>query len=90
MKYKIVKPDNKGAKQSKVDKKRILKEGFLQGFRRFVGVTMLCVFVAATLFYVLPKLPTKPYLTSKNVAYKGVLEMWNIECFEGGVGSRQS
>ena len=90
MKYKIVKLDNKGEKQSKVDKKKILQESFLKGFRQFVGVTMLCVFAAATLFYVLPKLPTKPYSAQDGVTYKGVLEMWNIESFEGGVGSRQS
>lgn len=91
MKYKVVKPKVKPTSQeSGVERRKINLRDIWQCFRRWASVVLLGVFVAATLFYVLPKLPTKPYLTSKNVAYKGVLEMWNIECFEGGVGSRQS
>lgn len=48
------------------------------------------VLISATvLLLVLPCLPPKPPTTSPK-HYQGVVEMWNVESFEGGSGSRQS
>ena len=53
--------------------------------------TVLCVVVAcaALLVWALPHLPVKPQ-TEQPIAYSGVVEMWNVESFEGGVGSREA
>lgn len=58
-------------------------------FRKFLPLLMLVVFSVAILVIVLPRLPKKPPETSPK-HYQGVLEMWNVESFEGGSGSRQS
>lgn len=60
--------------------------------QKFVSlVTALCVVVgcAALLLWALPNLPTKPQ-TQQPLSYQGVVEMWNVESFEGGVGSREA
>ena len=54
-------------------------------------VTALAVVVAcaALLVWALPNLPQKPQ-TEQPLSYQGVVEMWNVESFEGGVGSREA
>lgn len=53
--------------------------------------TVLCVVLAcaAILVWALPNLPVKPQ-TEQPISYQGVVEMWNVETFEGGVGSREA
>ncbi|MDE7454499.1 MAG: ABC transporter substrate-binding protein [Clostridia bacterium] len=51
-----------------------------------VAVVIVAVLV---LIWALPHLPQKP-LTSAKSGYKGIIELWNVETFEGGSGSRQS
>lgn len=58
-------------------------------FRKILPLLMIVVFSVAILAVVLPRLPQKPPETSPK-HYQGVLEMWNVETFEGGSGSRQS
>lgn len=54
-----------------------------------VPLVLLVVFSVVTLLIVLPRLPQKPSeIPSKS--YQGVLELWNVETFEGGSGSRSS
>lgn len=54
-----------------------------------VPLILLVVFSVATLLVVLPRLPQKPSVTPSK-GYQGVLELWNVETFEGGSGSRSS
>ena len=51
-----------------------------------VIVALVCV---AILVWALPMLPIKPQQQSTE-SYKGVLELWNVETFEGGIGSREA
>lgn len=54
-----------------------------------IPLVLLVVFSVATLLLVLPRLPKKPS-TQPTKSYQGVLELWNVETFEGGSGSRSS
>lgn len=63
------------------------------GRKRIIKVVLPAVLVLAfavgALLWALPNLPVRPQ-TQSGATYKGVLELWNVECFEGGVGSRES
>ena len=59
LKYKVVKPKVKPTSQeSGGERRKINLRDIWQCFRRWASVVLLGVFVAATLVYVLPKLPT--------------------------------
>lgn len=59
-------------------------------FPKFALVTIAVVAIAIlALLWALPNLPRKPQ-TLPNANYKGVIELWNVETFEGGSGSRGS
>lgn len=58
--------------------------------RQACGVICLVAFVCAVIVFVLPALPQKPAAKAKTEGYAGVLELWNVESFEGGCGSRQA
>lgn len=66
-----------------------LRRGGRTKLRKILPVALLIVFSATVLIVLLPSLPQKPSEIPQK-SYKGVLEMWNVECFEGGSGSRQS
>lgn len=55
-------------------------------FLTVIAVVLVCV---AILAWALPHLPQKPQ-TESPATYQGVLELWNVETFEGGVGSREA
>ena len=57
----------------------------------FVVLPLLVVAVLAigALVWALPNLPVQPQ-TQNGAVYKGVMELWNVESFEGGIGSRES
>lgn len=55
----------------------------------FFAVIVVVLACVAILVWVLPHLPQKPQ-TESPATYQGVLELWNIETFEGGVGSREA
>lgn len=59
--------------------------------KRFPGYAFTAVAIAAVavlaLLWALPNLPRKPSNLPSS-SYKGVIELWNIESFEGGSGSR--
>lgn len=90
MRYKIVRPKE----QKKIDagQKALRKQRATCVFLWLrSGTSMLVLFavVAAVLFVTLPMLPDKPIAETTDGSKQGVLELWNIECFEGGVDSRQ-
>ena len=81
-KLKTVKPKKEKAPRQKRPRNK----------KGFVAVSSLVVMVAACavmLVWALPNLPTRPQ-TQQPTSYQGVVEMWNVETFEGGVGSRES
>ncbi|MCH5159499.1 MAG: extracellular solute-binding protein [Clostridiales bacterium] len=80
-KLKTVKP-----KKEKIRKERSPKNR--KGLATFASVLVVAVACAALLMWALPNLPVKPQ-TEQPISYQGVVEMWNVESFEGGVGSRE-
>lgn len=52
-----------------------------------VAVILLCAFMLAAPFVVLPNLPRSDLFVA-GARFEGILELWHIESFEGGVGSR--
>lgn len=59
---------------------------FVRGALALLAVAAVC---AAVVIWALPHLPEQPS-QQQQAYYRGVLEMWNVECFEGGVGSREA
>ena len=57
--------------------------------KKCIPIVAIVVCAVVALCVLLPMLPQKP-TQNKPLTYKGVLELWNIECFEGGSGSRSS
>ena len=83
MKLKTVKPE-----KEKVKKER--RGGFNKKKTTAIATVLIVVVAcAALLVWALPNLPQKPQ-TEQPLTYQGVVEMWNVESFEGGVGSRES
>lgn len=59
-------------------------------FPKFAFITVFVFALSAlVLIWSLPYLPQKPPSIAKT-GYKGVIELWNVETFEGGSGSRES
>lgn len=80
MKWKVVTPYEEKPKPEKVKQKR--KFSILP----LIVVALVCV---VALVWALPHLPITPQ-QQQIASYQGVLELWNVEAFEGGVGSRES
>lgn len=89
MRYKIVQPNNRKSRRHR-SKKVVGGGGLLLKLRQACGVICLVAFVCAVIVFVLPALPQKPAAKAKIDGYAGVLELWNVESFEGGCGSRQA
>ena len=80
-KIKVVK--EKAPKREKV-------KGERKPFPKFALVTIAVFAIAVlALLWALPNLPKKPQM-HPNASYKGIVELWNVEAFEGGSGSRSS
>lgn len=80
-KIKVVRPKKEKPPREKSEKKP---------FPKWILTVVIVVFVSiVALSWALPSLPTKPNTQSPE-GYKGVIELWNIETFEGGSGSRSS
>ena len=80
---KVVKPAKEKQEKEKTKKFNGKK---LAAFTSIFVVVAMC---AGLLIWALPHLPVKPQTEQPN-GYQGVLEMWNVETFEGGVGSREA
>ena len=78
MKWKVIKRKEKNTQEVKTRKKF--------SFLPIVLVVLVC---AVGLVWALPHLPVKPRQQAPE-GYKGVLELWNVEAFEGGIGSREA
>lgn len=68
-------------KQSKIRSKRRLSV--------ILPILLVAALAAGALIWALPHLPVKPQ-TQNSASYRGIVELWNVETFEGGVGSRES
>ena len=55
----------------------------------FLPIVVVLLVCAVALVWALPQLPVKPQQQAPE-GYKGVLELWNVESFEGGIGSREA
>lgn len=88
MRYKIVKIDGKKS-QRRREKRSVDGKTLAKKLRQACGVVCLAVFVFCVAVFVLPLLPKRPVSADKT-EYGGVLQMWNVESFEGGCGSRQN
>ncbi len=55
----------------------------------FVPLVAVIMCAVGALIWALPRLPLKPQ-TQSGASYQGVVELWNVESFEGGVGSREA
>ncbi len=87
-KWKTVKQPSSGQKKEKNTKKQHMgsKKGKL---RLILPIVLVVAMAVGALVWALPHLPVKPQ-TQNSASFKGVVEMWNVETFEGGVGSRES
>lgn len=56
-------------------------------YRKRAAVALLCAFMLAAPFVVLGNLPRSDLFVA-GARFEGILELWHIESFEGGVGSR--
>ncbi len=83
--WKVVKEDTGDAPQK--EKKQRVKSK--KSKRWIILPVVVIVLAAVAVVWALPHLPVKPQ-TQNSESYKGVIEMWNVESFEGGVGSRES
>ena len=81
-KLKSVKPKKEKVVKEKAPKSR-------KSIATVASVLVVVVACAALLVWALPNLPIRPQ-TEQPISYQGVLEMWNVESFEGGVGSREA
>ena len=88
-KLKVVKPAEEHAKEEQAKKERVKKSFNKKKLAAFISALAVVVACVALLVWALPNLPVKPQ-TEQPITYQGVLEMWNVESFEGGVGSREA
>ena len=83
-KLKVVKP-----KKEKTPKDKTRKTIAKNKIAAIMTALVVVAGCAALLVWALPNLPIKPQ-TQQPLSYQGVVEMWNVETFEGGVGSREA
>lgn len=85
--WKTVVPSKEPPQPSKRREKKhnLTKRAFWSVF----SVVLTVALAAGALIWALPHLPQKPQ-TQSGANYKGIVELWNVESFEGGVGSRES
>lgn len=79
-KVKVVKPKEHKEKTQRTRRKFPVKA---------LPFLALIAVAVAVLAWALPMLPQKPVVTPQ-AGYQGVVELWNVEAFEGGSGSRAS
>ena len=82
-KQKVAKDDS-GSKQPNGNEKRHM------GAKKrviLVVLPLLLTIAVGALLWALPNMPFQPQQNA--LSYQGVVEMWNVESFEGGVGSRE-
>lgn len=85
-KVKVVRP--KPAKERRI-RRACGGEKSKKRLKVLVPVLLLIFAAIGVLMWALPMLPQKPInVPAKN--YQGVIELWNVEAFEGGSGSRES
>lgn len=85
-KVKVVRPKPVKEKSQRAprDGERVKKR-----IKTFAPIAALVFVAVIALIWALPMLPQKP-ADSPVKSYQGVIELWNVEAFEGGSGSRES
>ena len=91
-KWKVIKQQKNADKN--VEKKTLEQQKSDMGEKKrkrkmFLPVALVVLACVALLVWALPQLPVKPQQQAPE-NYKGVLELWNVEAFEGGIGSREA
>ncbi|MCM1533737.1 MAG: hypothetical protein NC099_03695 [Corallococcus sp.] len=81
-------PKVKAVKQKKEKQKRE-KRSVTKPPRWFLTTFIVIGLTVLALLWALPQLPRKP-TAQPEVDYQGIIELWNVESFEGGSGSRSS
>ena len=61
----------------------------MKKWKIFLPIAIVVLVCVVALVWALPQLPIKPQQQAPET-YKGVLELWNVETFEGGIGSREA
>ena len=81
----------KTVKPRKEKVNRVKRDGDVKRRKKLPILPIVIVVLVAivALVWALPNLPKKPR-QQHNASYQGVVELWNIETFEGGVGSREA
>lgn len=85
-KWKTVRPEADEKNTKKVEKKRGSAKRKLRVILPLLVVAALAI---GAVVWALPNLPLKPQMQNA-ASYRGVVELWNVESFEGGVGSREA
>lgn len=80
-KIKVVRPKKEKKPKEKRERKSVPKW--------ILSAVIVVLISAVALAWALPALPVKPR-TQPPLGYQGVIELWNVETFEGGSGSRSS
>ena len=90
-KWKVIKQNKKEDKnvENNIEKSQKNKFQWKKHKKYILPVVIVAVVCVVALVWALPALPVKPKQQSPE-HYKGVLELWNVEAFEGGIGSRES
>lgn len=79
----------KVVKQKKVKEKQLGEVNVKRNvLKTLTPVLLVVVFCAAALLWAIPLVLKNKPKTNPPAAYQGVLELWNVESFEGGSGSR--
>ena len=80
-KIKIVKSKNKQKDNKVLHLKRLTPQ--------LIAQALVVVAIAGVFIFAMPNLPQRP-TTDANATYQGVINLWLVDSFEGGSGSRQS
>lgn len=80
-KIRVVKPKNKGKDKKVMHLKRLTPQ--------LIAQALVVVAIAGVFIFAMPSLPQTP-TTDANAVYQGVINLWLVDSFEGGSGSRQS
>ncbi len=80
-KIKVVKPKNKQHSKKVIHLKRLTPQ--------LIAQALVLVAIAGVFIFAMPNLPQTP-TTDINASYQGVINLWLVDSFEGGSGSRQA
>ena len=80
-KIRVVKPKSKQKEKKVLHLKRLTPQ--------LIAQALVVVAIAGVFIFAMPNLPQTPTMDT-NATYQGVINLWLVDSFEGGSGSRQS